>query len=254
LRSLSSPKPAAACLFFPMNINPPHISFVSAKSPPADRIVSYPKIRYMKRSLAGLLRSSSCAVCLLVAFINAAITGRLNAAGYTLKFPNWIQITGPDTPADAPAWLAAMQAYRAQQAALLNYDDSAYKFAPLNWTQHNPIQPQAMAHDRYFYDVTTGTYTVNKYLADVRTRYGGIDSILLWPTYPNMGVDSRNQDQLIRDMPGFPNGVKQMIATFHKNGVKVLSLTILGTSVHTIRVVPGRRYCRKPWRKSAQTE
>jgi gamma-glutamyl hercynylcysteine S-oxide synthase len=115
-----------------------------------------------------------------------------------------------------------MQAYRIQQAALLSYDDSAYKYAPLNWTQHNPIQPQAMAHDRYFYDGTTGTYTVDKYLADVRTRYGGIDSILIWPTYPNMGVDSRNQDQLIRDMPGFPNGVKQMIADFHRNGVKVL--------------------------------
>src|SRR5258708_18448350 len=79
-----------------------------------------------------------------------------------------------------------------------------------------------MAHDRYFYDVTAGTYTVDKYLADVSTRYGGIDSILIWPTYPNMGVDSRNQDQLIRDMPGFPNGVKQMIADFHRNGVKVL--------------------------------
>jgi gamma-glutamyl hercynylcysteine S-oxide synthase len=79
-----------------------------------------------------------------------------------------------------------------------------------------------MAHDRYFYDVTSGQYTVSRYLADVRNRYGGIDSILIWPTYPNMGVDSRNQDQLIQDMPGYPEAVSQMIQEFHKNGVKVL--------------------------------
>ena len=203
-----------------MNIIP-HASFPAAQSLPANRSFAY-KTHWTQRSFAALLRSSSYTVGLLIAVISIASTGRLSAAGYTLTFPDYIQINGPDTPARAPAWLAAMQAYRIQQAALLSYDDSIYKFAPLNWTQHNPIQPQAMAHDRYFYDVTTGTYTVDKYLADVRTRYGGIDSILIWPTYPNMGVDSRNQDQLIRDMPGFPNGVKQMIANFHKNGVKVL--------------------------------
>lgn len=205
----------------PMNINP-QISLPSAKSAPANRHFSYPKTRCMKRSLAAVVRSSSYAVCLFIAFIGAAITSRLNAAGYTLTFPNWIQINGPDSPADTPSWLVAMQTYRTQQKASLNYDDSVYQFPALAWTQHNPIQPQAMAHDRYLYDVTSGRYTVDKYLDDVRKRYGGIDSILIWPTYPNLGVDSRNQDQLIRDMPGFPTEVKRMIDDFHKNGVKVL--------------------------------
>jgi len=159
---------------------------------------------------------------LAIALIGVSCPGHADAAGYTLVFPDYIQIYGPDTPSDTAAWLAAMQSYRTQQRAAINYDDSIYQYGPLNWTQHNPIQPQAMAHDRYFYDVTTGQYTVVKYLADVRSRYGGIDSILLWPTYPNMGVDSRNQDQLIRDMPGYPGAVIQMIQEFHKNGVKVL--------------------------------
>ena len=140
-----------------------------------------------------------------MALVGAAFTGHLNAAGYILTFPDYIQINGPDSPANASAWLAAMQSYRTQQKASLGYDDSIYGLPALNWTQHNPIQPQAMAHDRYLYDVTSGQYTVDKYLADVRNRYGGIDSILIWPTYPNLGVDSRNQDQMIRDMPGFPN-------------------------------------------------
>jgi formylglycine-generating enzyme required for sulfatase activity len=154
--------------------------------------------------------------------IGASLNGHAHASDYTLIFPNYIQINGPDSPADIPSWLVAMKNYRTQQRASLNYDDSIYEYPPLAWTQHNPIQPQAMSHDRFLYDVTTGKYTVEKYLTDVRKRYGGIDSILIWPTYPNLGVDSRNQDQMIRDMPGFPTEVKKMIEEFHKNGVKVL--------------------------------
>ncbi|HEX3443260.1 MAG TPA: hypothetical protein VHS80_00975, partial [Chthoniobacterales bacterium] len=165
---------------------------------------------------------TNAALVLAGALLGAFFPESAGASGYTLTFPNYIQINGPDSLASTSAWLAAMHNYRTQQRANLNYDDSIYRFAPLSWTQHNPIQPQAMAHDRYLYDVATGKYTVDKYLDDVRKRYGGIDSILIWPTYPNLGVDSRNQDQLIRDMPGFPTEVKKMVKDFQKSGVKVL--------------------------------
>ena len=59
-----------------------------------------------------------------------------------------------------------------------------------------------MVHDRYFYDPATLSYTVDKYLKDVSTRYGGIDSVLLWHTYSNIGIDDRNQFDMFRDLPG----------------------------------------------------
>src|SRR5260221_10419261 len=111
-----------------------------------------------------------------------------------------------------------MQSYRIQQAALQGYDDSVYKFAPLNWTQHNPIQPQAMAHDRYFYDVTAGTYTVDKYLADVRIRYGGGDLLLFLPNHPKIGVDSHKHDPFKPAVPALPHGSKTNNADFHIDG------------------------------------
>jgi hypothetical protein len=45
--------------------------------------------------------------------------GHVDAIDYTLTFPDYIQINGPDSPADAPAWLVAMQNYRTQQRASL---------------------------------------------------------------------------------------------------------------------------------------
>ena len=96
-----------------------------------------------------------------------------------------------------------------------------YERPELKWTQSSFIQPQMMVEDRYFYDAQAGHYTVDKYLDDLDQRYGGIDSVLIWPVYPNIGIDNRNQYDMIRAMPGGIAGVKQMIADFHRRRVKV---------------------------------
>ena len=46
------------------------------------------------------------------------------------------------------------------------------------------FQPEMMVEDRYFYDPVAQRYTVDRYLDDLERRYGGIDSVLIWPTYP----------------------------------------------------------------------
>ena len=53
-----------------------------------------------------------------------------------------------------------------------------------------------------FYDPVADKYTVDRYLDDLEKRYGGIDAVLIWPTYPNMGIDDRNQHDMILSMPG----------------------------------------------------
>ena len=126
------------------------------------------------------------------------------------------------TSAETAAWLADIQHWRTEDRLRAGYDASQYERPDLLWTQTSFIQPQMMVHDRYFYDPVAQKYTVDRYLDDVDSRYGGIDSVLLWHTYPNLGIDNRNQFDLFRDLPGGLPAVQKMIERFHERGVRVL--------------------------------
>jgi len=119
-------------------------------------------------------------------------------------------------------WLVDITHWRAERRIRIGYDPSRYELPALKWTQSSFMQPQMMVHDRYFYDPVAGQYTVDRYLDDVDKRYGGIDSVLIWATYPNMGIDDRNQHDMVRSMPGGVEGLRQMVADFHRRGVRVL--------------------------------
>lgn len=119
-------------------------------------------------------------------------------------------------------WLSDITHWRNERRIRIGYEGARYDLPALKWTQSSFIQPQMMVHDRYFYDSVSGQYTVDRYLDDLEKRYGGIDAVLIWPTYPNMGIDNRNQHDMIRSMPGGVAGVRQMIADFHRRGVRVL--------------------------------
>lgn len=124
------------------------------------------------------------------------------------------------------AWLRALKAWRRDTLERIKYDGSRYDLSELKWSQRDFVQPQVMAEDRYLYDPSTGQYTVTRLLDDLNRRYGGVDSVLLWPVYPNIGVDDRNQWDLARDLPGGIAGVRAMIAEFHRHGVRVLFPTM----------------------------
>jgi formylglycine-generating enzyme required for sulfatase activity len=119
-------------------------------------------------------------------------------------------------------WLDRLQKWRDSTKAGLSYNGAVYDRPELRWTQRSFIQPQMMVEDRYFYDPVARRYTVDRYLDDLTARYGPIDSVLVWPVYPNVGIDNRSQHDLLRALPGGYAGVSSMIADFHRRGVHVL--------------------------------
>ena len=135
----------------------------------------------------------------------------------------WENVLQPVCPPGAhDRWLADLQHWRAERRIRVALDPSRYESPALQWAQSSFIQPQMMVQDRYFYDPLAGRYTVDRYLYDLERRYGGIDAVLVWATYPNMGIDDRNQLQMVESMPGGIDGVRQMVAGFHRRGVRVL--------------------------------
>ena len=158
--------------------------------------------------------------------------------------PDGSQIPGPGHPTADPGWMAELRQWETDRADVhqgwladlrrwrherlirMGYDDSEYRRPELLWTQRNFIQPQMMAEERYFYDPAAGKYTVDRYLRDLDDRYGGIDSVLIWPVYPNIGIDNRNQWDLARDLPGGIPALQRMVEDFHRHGVRVFFPTM----------------------------
>lgn len=159
--------------------------------------------------------------------------GNLNAAEAVTSIPATLlpfnhvhELLAPPEPgADYAMWREGMVKWRDEQRAILAKVreglEDPYALPQLKWTQTNFIQIQMMSHERYFYDPEQRRYTVDRLLEDLEKRYGGIDSVLVWPTYPNIGVDDRNQYDLWRDMPGGLDGVRAMVEDFHRRDVRV---------------------------------
>ncbi|MBT2745696.1 MULTISPECIES: formylglycine-generating enzyme family protein [unclassified Lysobacter] len=123
-------------------------------------------------------------------------------------------------------WIAELKDWRREHLIRIGYDDAHYRRPELQWAQRNFVHSQMMAEDRYFYDPVEGRYTVDRYLDDLQRRYGGIDSVLIWHVYPNIGVDDRNQFDLAADLPGGLDGLRGAIADFHRRGVRVFLPTM----------------------------
>ena len=151
--------------------------------------------------------------------------------------PQGQQLPGPPTKEDTADWLKEVTQWRDERRVRAGLTGDNYTRPELKWAQSSFMQPQAMVEDRYFYDPVQRRYTVNRYLDDVDKRFGGIDSILLWPVYPNIGIDNRNQFDLLRDMPGGLPALKQMVQDFHRRGVRVLFPTMpwdVGTRIEPL--------------------
>jgi formylglycine-generating enzyme required for sulfatase activity len=188
------------------------------------RIMRYPLLQKMTRSLRRFL--------LLIAFTASA------AAQDTAFAPRNQQIPAPDClnqrpsadnstlPACPPGtherWLADISHWRDERRIRVALNPERYELPALAWTQSSFIQTQMMVNDRYFFDPVTGQYTVDRFLDDLNQRYGGIDAVLLWAPYPNLGIDDRNQIEMVESMPGGLDALRKVIADFHRRGVRVL--------------------------------
>jgi gamma-glutamyl hercynylcysteine S-oxide synthase len=89
------------------------------------------------------------------------------------------------------------------------FDHSLYQREDLQWIKKCYLIVLQMAWDREFYDRQTGKYNFGEVLRSGIAQFGKLDVYGIWPTWPRLGLDQRNQWDLYRDLPG---GTKQIKA------------------------------------------
>jgi formylglycine-generating enzyme required for sulfatase activity len=82
------------------------------------------------------------------------------------------------------------------------FDDTLYGRDDLRWIRTSYLMILQMAWDREFYDRFSGSEGFERYLAGYNRLFGHVDVYGIWPTWPRLGLDERNQWDLYRDLPG----------------------------------------------------
>ena len=79
-----------------------------------------------------------------------------------------------------------------------------------------------MLFDTEIYDPAVGRWKMEAYLQKKWREVGPVDRIILWTGYPRLGADERNQFDFWRDQPGGSAGIREIVNTCHRHGVRVI--------------------------------
>ncbi|TDO48383.1 sulfatase-modifying factor enzyme 1 [Kribbella sp. VKM Ac-2527] len=136
-----------------------------------------------------------------------------------LSFLDDAKILGaPDDPADLPRWRGKLAEWLMGAYDRTGYDGGSHYTEPgREWTQTAYSVALVWLWDDLLYDVRTGRFTPDEFVQRADSDFGGYDAVVLWHAYPVIGIDSRNQFDFYRDVPG----LAELVADLHRLGLKV---------------------------------
>lgn len=118
---------------------------------------------------------------------------------------------------------------------LPSFDNSLYERKDLQWVRHTYVNHILMNWDKFYYDYTDKKFHINEFLDRGKRLYGGDEFISIWPTWPMLGMDQRNQFDMFDDLPGGNAKTKQIAEEARKKGTRLF-------------------ICYNPWDESTRSE
>ena len=118
------------------------------------------------------------------------------------------------------------------------FDSTLYQREDLKWIRHTYVMHLIMAWDKWFYNIADSgqhKFHFNDFISRGKKLYGGDDVLGLWPTWPTLGLDQRNQFDLFRDLPGGTTQLRTMADEMRKAGTRFF-------------------ICYNPWDESTRSE
>ncbi len=103
---------------------------------------------------------------------------------------------------------------------LTTFNDSLYQRSDLQWVRHAYLMTILFAWDQQYYDRFGGRSNFERCVEEWNSTLGPYDVFILWPTWPRLGVDARNQFDLYHDLPGGLPGIRHQAEFMHRRGGK----------------------------------
>jgi formylglycine-generating enzyme required for sulfatase activity len=103
---------------------------------------------------------------------------------------------------------------------LEHFDNSMFEREDLQWIRNKYTIALQFAWDHDFYDVQNSGFRIEEYLNKGSRFFGGWDVLGLWPTWPTLGLDRRNQWDLYADLPGGLSKIRELSHYMQKKGTK----------------------------------
>jgi iron(II)-dependent oxidoreductase len=101
-----------------------------------------------------------------------------------------------------------------------DFDNSLFERQDLQWIKKSYVMHLMMGWDKSYYDGITGQFTLPGFVRKGKHLYGGDDVICLWPTWPTLGLDQRNQFDMYKDLPGGLPALRRLADTLRAMGTK----------------------------------
>ncbi|MBK7258447.1 MAG: SUMF1/EgtB/PvdO family nonheme iron enzyme [Ignavibacteriae bacterium] len=103
---------------------------------------------------------------------------------------------------------------------LETFDTSLFQRADLAWIRSSYLLMLQFAWDQDYYDALAGQYRFDAFLTHWNHLVGGFEAFMLWPTWPRLGVDQRNQWDMYKDLPGGLPEIRRQVGVARKAGTR----------------------------------
>lgn len=103
---------------------------------------------------------------------------------------------------------------------LETFDTSLFQRADLAWIRQSYLLLLQFAWDQDYYDALAGQYRFDTFLTHWNHLVGGFEAFMLWPTWPRLGVDQRNQWDMYKDLPGGLTEIRRQVEVARKAGTR----------------------------------
>ncbi len=91
------------------------------------------------------------------------------------------------------------------------FDNTLFTRPDLSWIRRSYLLLLQFAWDQDYYDAQAGQYKFDTFLTHWDKLLGSFEAFMLWPTWPRLGLDERNQWDMYRDLPGGVEEIRRQV-------------------------------------------